>query len=131
MLAQPSANVLAISVGGVVSLTIQNAITPDKGTPGTTHRRTLVALRLLGTLKTARVAVSADSRAPRRSAIILSVVFLSLFVLGNARSSYASSLVDQTPLNPSCIPMFDQTLHWADPLHSMGHSIERALQSSR
>jgi spore coat protein A, manganese oxidase len=72
----------------------------------TTHCWTLVAVRLLGTLKTARVAVSANSRAPRRSAIISSVVFLSLFVWENARGSCATSLVDQTPLEPSCVPMF-------------------------
>jgi spore coat protein A, manganese oxidase len=85
----------------------------------TTHCWTLVAVRLLGTLKTARVAVSANSRAPRRSAIISSVVFLSLFVLGNARSSYASPLVDQTPLDPTCIPMFALSLPVFGPAGSV------------
>ena len=85
----------------------------------TTHRRTLVAVRLLGTLKTARVAVSASSRAPRPSSIIWSVVFLWLFVLGNALSSYASSLVDQTPLDPACIPMFAVSLPVFGPAGSV------------
>jgi len=85
----------------------------------TTHRRTLVAGRLLGALETASVAVSANSRAPRRSAIISSVVFLSLFVLGNAPSPYASSLVDQTPLDPACIPMFAVSLPLFGPAGSV------------
>ena len=84
-----------------------------------THCWTLVSVRLLGTLKTARVAVSANSRAPRRSAIISSVVFLSFFVLGNALSSYASSLVDQTLLDPACIPMFAVSLPVFGPAGSL------------
>lgn len=72
----------------------------------TTDRRTFVAVCLFGSSKNAAVAISPQLRAPGRSAIILSVVSLLLFVWGSTRSSYASSLVDQTPLDPNCIPMF-------------------------
>jgi spore coat protein A, manganese oxidase len=85
----------------------------------TTHHRTLVAVRLLGASKTARVAVSANSRAPRRSAIALSAALLLLILLGNSPSSYASSLVEQTPLDPSCIPMFAVSLPVFGPAGSV------------
>jgi hypothetical protein len=60
--AQPTANALAISLGGIFSLTIQNVMIPGKGTPVTTHRRTLVAVCFSGS-KTAMIAVSAKSEA--------------------------------------------------------------------
>jgi spore coat protein A, manganese oxidase len=75
-----------------------------------THCQTRIAVCLFGGLGTSTVAVTTKSRAPRRSAIILSVALPSLFVLANAPSSYVSSLVDQTPLDPRCVPMFAVSL---------------------
>src|ERR1700733_6983458 len=84
---QPSANALAIRHGRHLSLTIQNAIIQGKGRPVTTDRRTFVAVCLFGSSKNAAVAISPQLRAPGRSAIILSVVSLLLFVWGSTRSS--------------------------------------------
>jgi spore coat protein A, manganese oxidase len=63
----------------------------------TTHRETLVTLR----------------------AITLSVVSLSLFLLGTARSSHASSLVQQTPLDGTCVPKFAVSLPVFGPAGSV------------
>ena len=75
----------------------------------TTHRRTLVAVCFSGS-KTAMIAVSAKSPAPRRSATILSVVSLLLILVVGTRSSSASSLVPQDPLEANCVPMFAVSL---------------------
>jgi spore coat protein A, manganese oxidase len=85
----------------------------------TIHRRTLVAVSLFGGSKTATVAVSTRSMVPQRSAIILGIVSLSLFVLGNSRNSHASSLVEQNPLDPSCVPMFAAPLPVFGPAGSV------------
>ncbi len=130
MVAQRQANILAINLGGVVSLTIQNAMTPDKGTPVTTPRQTLVAVRLLGALRTATVAVSAKCRAPRRSGITSSVVSLLLMFLGTACSSYASSLVDQKQLDgANCVPKFAVSLPVFGPAGSVPR-VEAAFHPS-
>ena len=72
----------------------------------TTHPQTLILLCFFGGSSPAGVAASGESRVTRRSEIILSVVSLLLLLLGSVRSSFASSLVPQDPLDPSCIPMF-------------------------
>ena len=49
------------------------------------------------------------------------------------RVKYINQLPSFNPFYPwgpglvEGVPPIDQTIHWADPLHSMGHSIERAL----
>ncbi len=75
----------------------------------TTHRRTLVAVCFRSS-KTAMIAVSAKSPAPRWSATILSVVSLLLILVVGTRSSSASSLVPQDLLEANCIPMFAVSL---------------------
>ncbi len=85
----------------------------------TTHRKTLVVARLLGASKTAVVAVSAKSLAPRRSAMALSVASLLLILGVGTRSLGASSLVPQEPLDPSCIPMFAVSLPVFGPAGSV------------
>jgi spore coat protein A len=75
----------------------------------TTHHGTHIPMYFGGS-GTASVAASGESRVTRPSAIILSTVLLLLLFLGSARSSYASSLVDQKPLDPSCIPQFAVSL---------------------
>ena len=85
----------------------------------TTHRQTFIPLCSFGVSSTATAAESAESRVPRRSAIISSVALLLLILLGNARSSYASSLVQQTPLEDGCVPMFATSLPVFGPAGSV------------
>ena len=72
----------------------------------TTHPQTLIPLCFFGGSSPAGVAASGESRVTRRSAIILGVVSLLLFLLGTARRSYASSLVQQDAVrrNPVASP---------------------------
>jgi spore coat protein A len=80
----------------------------------------LVAVRVLSALKTATVAKSAKWRAPRRSAITLTVVSLWLMFLGTACSSYASPLVEQKPLDgANCVPKFAVSLPVFGPAGSV------------
>lgn len=85
----------------------------------TTHHWTLVAVRLLGALETARAAISDSSRTPRRSAIALSAAALLLIFLGSVPSSYASPLVYQKPLDGTCVPKFAVSLPVFGPADSV------------